>query len=389
METVAPVQQGERAIIVDIVRGFALTGVLFANITAYSDQNMPAAMLAAMSSPLDDFLATFAKLFIEWKFMTIFSILFGYGFGLILASLEKKNINPAPFFARRMLWLFVFGIIHALMWWGDVLHFYALTGLILFACRKLKTPQLLTASILFMFIIPPVISFLFRDHTSFFNDDNMKTLYTHYKFGNLGDVLVYNLQLNYRAFVLTGLDVHDICLTLGRFFFGYYLLRIGLFDGIENKKSLFRKFMFIGAPVTITYMIFRWYTLKPDFSMNQFILEPLLGIGIFSTACFYVCTLVWLYLHQGSTWVFRALQALGKMTLSNYLLVSVASITLFYGIGFGKLGETPMRIVWIFACCCLFVEVVFSTYWLNRFQYGPMEWVWRQLTYNKRIRLKK
>ena len=152
-------------------------------------------------------------------------------------------------------------------------------------------------------------------------------------------------------------------------------------------KSLFRNFIFISTPLTIAYMIFRWYTLKPDFNMNQIILEPLPGIGPFSTACFYVCTLVWLYLHPGSTRVFRALQALDKMTLSNYLLVSVASITLFYGIGLEQLGEVPMRIVWIFACSCLFAEGVFSTYWLNKFRYEPMEWVWRQLTYRKRMPL--
>ena len=89
------------------------------------------------------------------------------------------------------------------------------------------------------------------------------------------------------------------------------------------------------------------------------------------------------------TCLFKALQALGKMTLTNYLLVSAIMIIILYGIGFGKLGELSMHEIWIAAVVWLTIEILFSSYWLKYFRYGPVEWIWRQLTYGKRLPLKK
>ena len=86
----------------DVIRGFALVGVLMANFTSYVDQQVPEPILSSISSSFDRFLISFNAVFLEWKFITLFSILFGYGFGLILESLEKKNINPDLFFIRGL-----------------------------------------------------------------------------------------------------------------------------------------------------------------------------------------------------------------------------------------------------------------------------------------------
>src|SRR5437868_856763 len=98
MTDATPVQPDERTAIVDIIRGFALAGVLIANFTSYNEQNLPSHIFNSISTPVDKALFNFNAIFFEWKFMTLFSILFGYGFGLIITSLEKKNINPNPFF---------------------------------------------------------------------------------------------------------------------------------------------------------------------------------------------------------------------------------------------------------------------------------------------------
>jgi uncharacterized protein len=108
-----------------------------------------------------------------------------------------------------------------------------------------------------------------------------------------------------------------------------------------------------------------------------------------ATACVYVCLLALLYIKKSHLKIFSALQSLGKMTLTNYLLISAFCITLQYGIGFGQLGIIPMHQVWLLALICLIIEVAFCKFWQQQFRYGPMEWLWRQLTYQKRIPLRK
>jgi uncharacterized protein len=203
------------------------------------------------------------------------------------------------------------------------------------------------------------------------------------------DVFKANINLYYKAFILTADDLHEIIQVLGRVLFGYFLVRIKLFESIESKKSLFKKILFITAPIMLAYFIIRWLSIQGTISTNQIYCEPLIKLGIMSTSCFYVSTLVVLFIKFGRTKFFIALQALGKMTLTNYLLVSAICVTLLYGIGFGQLGILTMNRAWICAFAWLIFEVAFSTFWLNRFRFGSAEWIWRQLTYNKRIQLKK
>lgn len=389
MTTPSPVQQNERTVVVDIIRGFALTGVLIANFTAYNTQNLPSTIVDSISSPFDKALANINTIFFEWKFYTTFSILFGYGFGLILTSLEKKNINSTPFFIRRMFWLFIIGAVHTLFWWADVLHLYALSGVLLLVFRRLSTYKILICSLICMFIISPFVSLMFQNKPDYFTDENMELLYNQYLNGNIIDVFKANINLYYKAFILTAVDLHDIIETLGRFLFGYFLLRVRLFESIETKKPLFKKILFITAPLMIAYFIIRWLSLQRVISTDQVNWEPVIKLGIISTSCFYASALVILYITFGRSKFFIPLQSLGKMTLTNYLLISAFLIISLYGIGFGKLGTLPMHIVWLLAFIWLLVEISFSMFWLFKFRFGPAEWMWRQLTYRKRIPLRK
>jgi uncharacterized protein len=190
-------------------------------------------------------------------------------------------------------------------------------------------------------------------------------------------------------FIVSGSDLHDIIETLGRFLFGYFLLRIKLFHSVETKKPLFKKIALCAFPLMIAYFIIRWLLINNDIHVNSFILSPMLSLGIFSTTCFYVSVLVIIYLFLGMNKFFKSFQSLGRMTLTNYLLVSTFLIILLYGFGFNKLGELPMHTIWLYALVWLFVEIIISTYWLKYFRYGPAEWIWRQLSYGKRLPLRK
>lgn len=389
MTTTLPVEQKDRAIIVDVIRGFALIGVLIANFTSYVEQQTPEPILNSISSSLDRFLLAFNSVFLEWKFMTLFSILFGYGFGLVLESLEKKNINPNFFFVKRMFWLFVFGVIHSIFWWGDVLNLYAMSGILLLFFRNKSNKTILSCAVLFILVIPVLISYLLRNQPETFTDADIQGLYIQYKQGTLFEIFKFNINFYYRMFVASGNNLHDIIETLGRFLFGYFLLRIKFFHLVEEKKTIFKKVALFASPIMIAYFILRWLLMNGTIHINQYILSSLLSIGVFSTTTFYVSILVIAYLSFGMNKFFTALQALGRMTLTNYLMVSVFLIIFLYGFGFNKLGEIPIHTIWLYAFVWLFFEIIFSTFWLEKFKYGPTEWIWRQLTYWKRLQIRK
>jgi uncharacterized protein len=384
-----PTSQKDRATIVDVIRGFALVGVLIANFTSYVDQQTPQPILNSISSSLDMSLMIFNSVFLEWKFMTLFSILFGYGFGLILESLKRKNINPDFFFVKRMFWLFLFGVIHSLFWWGDVLNLYAMSGLLLLLFRNKSDKTILLSAIILMFFIPLFISYLLRNQPETFTENDILELYNQYKTGTILQVFKFNIIFYYRMYIVSGSNYHDIIETLGRFLFGYFLLRIQLFHMVESKKLLFKKIALCASPGMIGYFIFRWLLINETVHVNQYITSLLLSIGILSTTTFYVSILIIAFISFGMNKLFTSLQILGRMTLTNYLMVSAFLIILLYGFGFNKLGELPIHIIWILAFAWLFFEIVFSTYWLTKFKYGPMEWIWRQLTYWKRLPLRK
>jgi len=387
--TIAPVEQKQRAVVVDTLRGFALIGVLLANFTGFTSEQVPTDILNSISSPADHTLIHINSVFIEWKFMTLFSILFGYGFGLLLTSVEKKNLNPNAFFARRMFWLFIMGLIHCSFWWFDVLHFYAISGLLLLLFRKANNRTLFICFALFAFVIPFFISYVMRNQPDMFTAADDRQAYENFKEGNIITLFRTNWSGYYKMFILSASDLHDIIETLGRFLFGYFLLRIKLFESVESKTKAFRNAFFVCLPVATVYFVIRWLAVAGKMSIDSVYWESFMKIGIFSATCFYSCIIVLSFISAGQNKIFRALQALGKMTLTNYLLISAVNIIILYGIGFGKLGELSMHVIWLCALTWLMIEIAFSLWWLKNFRYGPTEWIWRQLTYRKRLPLKK
>ena len=383
MKNQTSIYPNPRNSIVDCIRGFGLIGVLLANLTAFNDQTLPTNTIKAISNNLDHLLSAINSVFIEWKFVTIFSILFGYSFGLLMLKAESKNINAVIFFSKRMFWLFMLGLIHMLFWWGDILHLYAISGFMLLAFRKCSNKHILYFSIIFMFVVPKLIYTFFDDYTSYFTDQNLQILSDSYKKGSLSQVFTANLRLYYHAFILSGADLRDIAETLGRFLLGYYLLRIHLFEQIESKKKIFMNVLLLTSVPTLIYFIFLWLQHFKQIELNSEYITFFLKVGVLSTSCFYASILTLLFIRFRINRIFKMLQLLGRITLTNYLFISCFAVILFYGIGFGKLGDLPLHFIWLWAACLLIFETVFSYLWQKKYRYGPAEWLWRFLSYPK------
>jgi uncharacterized protein len=273
-------KQNNRTVVIDIIRGFALLGVLFANFNSFAEQQIPEPILNSISSSTDKMLMCINSLFLEWKFMSLFSILFGYGFGLILESLDRKKINPNLFFIKRMFWLFVLGIIHCLFWWGDVLHLYAKSGVLLLLFRRQSNNVIIVCGILFAFIVPVCINYLLRHLPETFTEADIQKLYYQYKQGSIADVIRFNIDFYNRMFMVSGSNLHDIVETLGRFLIGYFLLRIQFFSNVESKKPVFIRVALISAPLMISCFIVRILLLNNMISLNPY-LKSLMHLGFY------------------------------------------------------------------------------------------------------------
>jgi len=386
-----PIQQAERTIIVDLLRGFALFGVLLANFSSMLTNNVPQPIIDAHASAFDQLLDQFHDIFIRNKFITLFSILFGYGFGVIMERLEKKQLQATDFFLRRMFWLFIFGCINLALWNGDILHIYAMTGIFLLLFRKQSTKRILIFSIFFLILIPTAFRFyqVYFLHYSANQKAIISTYYQAYKFGSLVDVISVNYKTYLPQWVYTWSEWRDMSETLGRFLLGYYILRRQLFTNLESNSSFLRKLWKWTLFVSLLYIPLQVAAAKGIIPIPRPILYPFLKVGVLGMALFYATTIIKLYRSGKLATLMESFRNLGCMTLTNYLVQTIIYVIVFYNIGFGLLGEFSFGLIWLSSFIVYALQVVFSRWWMSRFYFGPAEWVWRQLTYKKRFKLRR
>ena len=353
--------------------------------------NVPESIINAHANSFDHFLWLVHDIVIENKFLTLFAILFGYGFGVIMERLEKKNINSTPFFLRRMFWLFIFGLMNLALWNGDILHLYAITGMFLLLFRKLSNRSILLCSVLFLFFIPTAIRFYQRFLLHYSNDRDalISNYYYAYKYGTLKDVAVVNYRSYLPQWVYTWVEWRDMSEILGKFLLGYYILRRQVLIKLNQNILQIKKLWKWTIPFMALYVVIMIATEKKLVTTERYILYPFFRIGILAVTLFYATTIIQLYAKNRLRQLMSTFQNLGRMTLTNYLVQTIVYLIIFYNIGFGLLGSFSFSIVWLGVFIVYFLQGQFSKWWLSKFTYGPIEWIWRQLTYRKKFPIRK
>jgi uncharacterized protein len=382
-----PIQQQDRIVIVDVLRGFALFGVLQGNFSGMLTNNVPVSIINAQATVFDHLLDEFHNILIEGKFITLFSILFGYGFGVIMQRLENKNINSTPFFLRRMFWLFIFGCINLALWNGDILHIYAVTGVFLLLFRKQSNRSILLYAVFFLFFLPMIIRVYqyFFLHYSLDADNLVNEYYRVYKFGSLQDVAILNYKTYPLQWIYTWTEWRDMSETLGRFLLGYYILRRQLLVNLDKNSLLIKKIWKWTSIITLIYIPLQVLADKKMIPIPKFVLYPFLKGGVLFMAIFYATTIAQLF--KRGSWLIETFRSIGRMTLTNYLTQTIIYVIIFYRIGFGLLGDLSLGMIWLTSFLIYFLQGFFSKWWLSKFYYGPFEWIWRQLTYRQRFKL--
>jgi uncharacterized protein len=134
---IGPVSLSDRIEVVDVLRGLAIGGILIGNMQWLSGYGMMPDVMSAQQPLLDRTVDLLIHIFVEGKFYSIFSLLFGFGFAIQITRAAERGDERASVFKRRLFWLFVIGVLHSfLLWAGDILAFYALVGFVLILFRK-------------------------------------------------------------------------------------------------------------------------------------------------------------------------------------------------------------------------------------------------------------
>lgn len=392
LEQGAATPSAERIDLLDALRGFALLGILLANINYWSGwefMDLPAHIALAGS---DQTLAAriFHKLVIDGKFYSLFSLMFGIGFSLQLIRLERRGADGLAIFRRRMLVLLLIGVIHlVLIWDGDILTLYALLGLVLsFATRWSDRALLWAALVLLLLPIPGVWLFAQAGwHPSAPFLELSQRLAAPWYGGDQTDEVRWLAQGDWRSHwgwlmggwpwrIITILDSWRIPKVLAMMLLGMVAGRRLVAGTLLGDRRLLLGTLLAGMAVGLPLSI--WYAGSEAFQQEH--LSAVLGTAPLALA--YAAGFVLLWPHARP--VLRHLAPVGRMALTNYLMHSLLGIAIFYGIGLGLVGKLPPAGFYGVACAIFAFQLAFSRWWLARYEQGPMERLWRLGTYGRR-----
>ncbi|WP_321283727.1 DUF418 domain-containing protein [Exiguobacterium profundum] len=369
-----PIQTNERIILYDIIRGFALCGIFLVNIPSMLGSDWMSGRPDYVGSDL--FVRTLFDLFVQTKFYTIFSLLFGIGFSIFLERSYARGESVSRYI-RRIVILFLFGLAHLAIWSGDILHTYAMWGLLLPLFYGLSNRAILTwawSLLIGSFLLFYVSSMYLELSLGFrFNGDPFPAVF------NSG----FGPWFDYR------LDEEIFAMFQNSFFVGVEILSLflfGLYIGRERKlltwsiQGLTQTAIICTVTALPFFAVIIWhhYGNGAEYSATNYAAVLVSGKLLATT---YVC-LFTVAVRKGRT--FAPLQALGRMALTNYLTHTL--IVVIPVIALGAYGSLSLTEGLFLSIAILIVQSFFSMWWLKSHRYGPFEKLWRLGTYGRQTK---
>jgi uncharacterized protein len=395
-----PVSTTDRIDSLDTLRGFALLGILAMNIQMFS---MPDAAYFFPTvfgdlSGLNGLVWYLTELLASSKFITIFSLLFGAGIVLMNDRARARGRSFAGLHYRRMFWLLVIGLIHAyLLWPGDILVSYALCGLFIYLFRNVRPGRLVVAGLIFLIIgssfscltgwssqtWPEEVVTEFEE--GFFPPPEEITEEIEHMRGGFSD----QMKVRFPSAVemqVTVFPFYMLWRGAGSMLLGMALFKWGVFAARARRKTYVTFIilgLLLGIPLTGLGII-RSSAIDWDPIPTFFILGNYNYVGSFFTALGWI-GLIMLICQAGTLpGLRRRLAAVGQMALTNYLMHTVLCSFIFYGYGFALFGSVSRVEQTGITMGIWALQLWLSPVWLNRFRFGPMEWLWRSLSYMKK-----
>jgi uncharacterized protein len=394
-QTVGPISLSERILFIDVLRGMSLFGILAANMRGFfapMDAYMHIGML--YHSRADVLAQAFIDIFIQGKFISIFSFLFGIGFAIQMSRAEARGARFMGFYPRRLLALALFGLIHGiLIWAGDILLTYASAGgiLLLFRGRSQKTLLRWAGGLLAFPIVGSMIfaglyfgpmhrAWMERKPIDIENFYRVIDIYAH---GTVRQILAQNWVEWKRELPTQGFAIYAVAL----FMLGMWVCRAGIVQRLAEYRPVLKRVcawciplgLMLSAYVGIEKAVNPTGTL----SVWRWVANTMWLPGSQILAAGYVAGLALVFLNEDWRRYTLPFAAVGRTALTNYLLQSVLCTLFFYHYTTGLFGRIGPAVGFVPTVVLFAAQVVVSNWWLQRYRFGPMEWVWRGMTYGK------
>ncbi|MDP2721537.1 MAG: DUF418 domain-containing protein [Bacteroidales bacterium] len=376
----------------DILRGFALMGIAIVNILGFNASFFDfGGFYNALPDPAQlHFYQVLIGLSAD-KFIFLYSFLFGYGIWMQLQRFNLQGGNFPAFFSRRMAVLLAFGIAHVLfLWAGDILIPYAIAGMVVLFLRKLPVSRLLILGFFFYFfvVIWLILSVWFKLPNALSSTcpaclSQALDVYAH---GDYFQILKLRL-IEYAAFFPVNL-LYYLPKIMGITLFGFVASKLQLHKNIITHRIRWLIITPLVAGLAIAaYLYYEELAItmtpaeSPFLTASYMMSYELMNLVM---ALAYILIILLLSAFKVLQWILKPISYPGRMSLTNYLLQSVLFGFIFYGWGWGFFGwQNPSQIE-LFAIFVFILEIIISYLWLQKFNQGPLESIWRKLSYRSR-----
>jgi uncharacterized protein len=381
-----PIAPDERIATLDVLRGLALLGILLMNMEGFvGPLDLSTTGIDPHWQGVDRWADAFVYVFVQGKFFTLFSLLFGAGFAVMAQRAEAAGRDFTGFYLRRSLGLLGIGLAHALLLWsGDILVAYALLSFLLLAFREAPRAWLpamgmlsYLAAVGLMLLLGAMVMLMPADAAQAASAqaaiEAQRQAYGHGTYAQAVLQRLHDFGASLGALLVVGPQV------LGMFLIGSWFARSGAIARPDQHARLFAWLRRGALPLGLALMLASaWY--QPWLAPGRFDLRSAVAYATGSVAGLLMCLG---YLAWGVRWshALRWLAPAGRMALSNYLGQSLVCTLLFYGYGLGWFEQMGRAWQLLFAVALFAAQVALSRFWLRRFRFGPVEWLWRAITY--------
>jgi uncharacterized protein len=424
----APVAEASRLKMIDALRGVALLGILLMNIPGFSMPNYFSEAFKNDPGSVNFWLDAFIAVVFEGKMRALFGMVFGAGVLLFVSKKEKTGKSVTGLFYRRMLWLVLFGLIHAhlILWIGDILYLYGLCGMIVYLARNVN-PKILALGVPLVAVVDFGTGTLFYTFVRQARIAYVDAVKAQAENKPLTDAQKKGME-EWRVIEKTMIPNRDDAKENTKKMKSDYATVAAYLRPISLKgQTLYVPFMLADslALMFLGLALYRWGFLTGGWTKTQYVITLVIGYGLgFPLAAYahhhhavtrpsleaslavmevtpvewvnliypfqrilivlaHVAALVLLYRAGIASGLFRRLEAVGQMAFTNYVMHSVICTLFFFGYGLNYYAELDFYQIYFVAVAIWVMQLIVSPLWLKYFLFGPVEWLWRSLTYWK------